>query len=68
MYIGYIQKRMGSRLCKLKEQIGKDKLQEGKTLGGHGRLTQAAINEIQNYYGLAIRRNVHSLEEMKRAV
>lgn len=66
--VGHIQKRMGTRLRKLKQSLGKNKLDDGKTLGGRGRLTHAAINEIQNYYGLAIRRNVHSLESMKAAV
>lgn len=66
--VGHIQKRMGSRLRKLKQKMGKEKLEDGKTLGGRGRLTFAAISEIQNYYGLAIRRNVHSLEAMKMAV
>uniref|UniRef100_A0A1B6KE61 Mutator-like transposase domain-containing protein n=1 Tax=Graphocephala atropunctata TaxID=36148 RepID=A0A1B6KE61_9HEMI len=59
---------MCSRLRNLKQKMGKGKLGDGKTLGGRGRLTNAAINEIQNYYGLAIRRNVHSLDSMKTAV
>lgn len=62
--VGHIQKRMGSRLRTLKTKVGKTKLADGKTFGGRGRLTWAAINEIQNYYGLAIRRNVHSLESV----
>lgn len=37
-------------------------------MGGRGRLTNAGINEIQLYYGLAIRRNVKSLPDMKNAV
>lgn len=40
---------MGSRLRELKQEMGSGKLEDGKTLG---RLTHAAINEIQNYYGL----------------
>ena len=51
---------MGSRLTKLKSKLAKTKLSDGKTIGGHGRLTDAAISEIQTYYGLAIRRNVKS--------
>lgn len=67
--IGHVQKRMGSRLRKLKTKLGKTNLSDGKPIGGRGRLTNASINEIQIYYGLAIRRNTSkSLEEMKQAV
>jgi hypothetical protein len=44
------------------------KLHDRKLVGGKGRLTHSEIDKLQNYYGLAIRRNVHSLEVMKRAV
>jgi hypothetical protein len=44
------------------------KLHDGKTLGGEGRLTQSEIGKLNNYYDLAIRRNVNSLETMKKAV
>ena len=43
-------------------------LSDGKTIGGRRRLTSAAINEIQNYYGLAIGKNVISLVTMRKAV
>lgn len=67
--VGHVQKRMGSRLRKLKTQFGKRKLSDDKTIGGRGRLTNAVINEIQIYYGLAIRRNCHKrLEDMRLAV
>lgn len=66
--IGHVQKRMGTRLRKLKKNMGNTKLSDDKTIGGKGRLTLEAINEIQLYYGLAIRRNVDSLEKMKTAV
>jgi hypothetical protein len=35
----------------------KKKLSDGKCLSGRGRLTDMEINNLQNYYGLAIRRN-----------
>lgn len=44
------------------------KLSDGKSLSGRGRLTDAAIDKLQTYYGLAIRRNVGNLEEMRKAV
>jgi hypothetical protein len=58
---------MGARLKRLvKEKLG-TKLHDGKTLGSKGRLTQSEIDKLQNYYGLAIRRNVNNLETMIRA-
>lgn len=52
--VGHVQKRMGSRLRKLKAKKSKHVLSDGKTVGGKGRLTDAVINEIQIYYGLAL--------------
>lgn len=66
--VGHIQKRMGTRLLTLKSKLAKTKLADGKTIGGRGRLTHSAIKEIQNYYGLAIRRNVNSLHQMRQAI
>lgn len=66
--VGHIQKRMGSRLRTLKTKSGKNKLLDGKTIGGRKRLSEANINLIQLYYGLAIRRNTESLEKMKAAI
>lgn len=58
--IGHIQKRVGSRLRKLKTQQ--------KGLGGRGKLTDLFIDKLQNYYGIAIRSNVNDLQGMQRAV
>ncbi|GFW38434.1 uncharacterized protein TNCV_1332871 [Trichonephila clavipes] len=58
--IGHIQKRVGSRLRKLKKNT--------KGLGGKGKLTDKFIDKLQNYYGIAIRSNVACLEEMQSAV
>lgn len=44
-------------------------LENKKTIGGRGRLTDAAINKLQLYYGLAIRRNAHKgVVAMKDAI
>jgi hypothetical protein len=51
----------------VKEKRG-TKLLDSKPLGGKGHLTQSEINKLQSYYGLVIRRNVSSLEAMKRGV
>ncbi|GFU56387.1 uncharacterized protein TNCV_2609121 [Trichonephila clavipes] len=58
--IGHIQKRVGTKLRKLKSKR--------KDLGGRGKLTDAFIDKLQNYYGIAIRDNVNSLQGMQRAV
>lgn len=66
--VGHVRKRMGTRLRTLKTVMGKKELQDGKTIGGRGRLTNVIIDEIQTYYGLAIQRNTNSLDKMKQAV
>ncbi|GFW33725.1 uncharacterized protein TNCV_4051741 [Trichonephila clavipes] len=58
--IGHVQKRVGSRLRKLKN------LQKG--LGGKGKLTDKFIDTLQNYFGIAIRSNVGNLSNMQTAV
>ncbi|GFW70342.1 uncharacterized protein TNCV_5131681 [Trichonephila clavipes] len=58
--IGYIQKRVGTRLRKSKSR--------NKGLGGKGKLTDGLINKLQNYYGIAIRSNIGNLEKMQSAV
>ena len=55
--VGHVQKQMGKHLLKLKGNT-KGKLSDGKTIGGKGRLTEAKIEQLQRYYGLAIRQNV----------
>lgn len=44
------------------------KLSEEKSISGRGCLSDAIIDKLQNYYGLAIRRNTASLEDMRKAV
>jgi len=46
--IGHVQKRVDSRLRKLK-QTTKTKLSDEKILGGKGRLTDNMINKLQYY-------------------
>lgn len=53
--IGHVQKRMGTRLLKMRAE--KDVLSDGKKLSGENRLTTAAVQKLQTFYGLAIRRN-----------
>ena len=57
--IGHVQKRVGSRLRKLKKQT--------KGLGTQG-LNDACIDRLQNYYGIAVRSNVGNLANMKKSI
>jgi hypothetical protein len=66
--VGDVQKRIGARLRILVKEKSGRKLHDSKPLGGKGRPTQSKIDKLQNYYGLAIRRNVTSLEVMTAAV
>ncbi|GBM28855.1 hypothetical protein AVEN_43574-1 [Araneus ventricosus] len=58
--IGHIQKRVGTRLRKLKNKT--------PSVRGKGKLTDKFIDKLQNYYGIAIRSNVGNLENMQRTV
>lgn len=67
--VGHVQKRMGGRLRNLRKSMKGEKLWDGKKIGGKkGRLTDSAIDTLQNYYGLAIRRNKDNLDQMKKDV
>ena len=65
--IGHIQKRMGSNLRNYKKMNNK-KLKDGLGVGGKGRLTDAFIDRLQNYYGAAIRNNIGNLKEMENSI
>lgn len=66
--IGHVQKRMGCRLRKLKKDLVGVKLSDGKGIGGAKRLTDSAIDNLQTFYGQAIRNNLDNLKNMKEAV
>ncbi|EFN82550.1 hypothetical protein EAI_05065, partial [Harpegnathos saltator] len=51
--VGHVEKRMGSRLRNIKKTA---------------KLTDALIKKLTKYYGLAIRRNAHSKENMKKEI
>lgn len=57
--VGHVQKRMGTRLRNKRKQ---------EKLGGKNRLTESIIKKLTIYYGLAIRRNIDSVQEMKKAI
>ncbi|GFT19374.1 uncharacterized protein TNCV_2533081 [Trichonephila clavipes] len=66
--VGHVQKRMGTRLRKLKLVYSKKKLSDGKTIGGKGRLTDSLIDKFAHYYGNAIRCNSTSVKEMRKTI
>lgn len=65
--VGHVQKRLGSRLRNLKNSFKNVKLSDGKPIGGKRRLTDTEIDDLQRYYGLAIRKNSTNFECMQNA-
>jgi len=57
--VSHVEKRMGNRLRNLKKTA---------KLGEKGKLTDVLIKKLTKYYGLAIRRNSHSKDDMKKAI
>ncbi|GFW25651.1 uncharacterized protein TNCV_1309121 [Trichonephila clavipes] len=66
--IGHVMKRMGKRLRRLKAQLKGQILSDGKCLSGKNRLTEHEIDNLQSYYGSAIRRNHSSVQNMRQAI
>ncbi|GFU63431.1 uncharacterized protein TNCV_44771 [Trichonephila clavipes] len=66
--VGHVEKRMGTQLRALKLKLKGKKLEDKKSLGGRNRLTDAEIDKLQRYYGLAIRNNSGNLSAMKQAI
>ena len=58
--LGHVQKKLGTHLQKLKK--------ETKGIGGKRKLTNAIIDKLQNYYGLAIRKHVGNKQAMKKTI
>ncbi|GBN54824.1 hypothetical protein AVEN_133113-1 [Araneus ventricosus] len=66
--IDHVMKRMGSRLRRVKEKMKGQVLSDDKRISGKNRLTDSQIDKIQNYYGLAIRRNLNSVHAMRQDI
>ncbi|GFU82588.1 uncharacterized protein TNCV_3952881 [Trichonephila clavipes] len=66
--IGHVMKLMGTRLRRLKAQLKGQILSDGKCLSGKNRLTEHEIDNLQSYYGSAIRRNHSSVQNMRQAI
>ena len=74
---GHYQKRVGNRLRKLKKRVkglrGQAKQKEGgmvtKTnVKARSRLTDALIDKLQNYFGIALRSSAKTVPELKKAL
>jgi len=55
--VGHVQKRLGIRLRKIRNNFKGKKLVDGKILSGRGRLTDKIMNKMKNYFGMSIRQN-----------
>ena len=66
--IGHVQKHVGSRLRTLKKNMRGQVLADGKPIGGQGRLTDQLIDDLQTYYGKAIRNHPNDLQSMAKAI
>ena len=66
--IGHVHKRMGSALRIYKNKCRGSKLPDRKTVGGRGRLNDAVVHKIQNYYGMAIRSNIGKPNDMQNTI
>ena len=66
--VGHVQKRLGTRCRSLRDSLKKQKLSDGKSISGRGRLTEKAMNTLQNCFGMAIRQNTGNLYKMKKCV
>ncbi|GFW30327.1 uncharacterized protein TNCV_3850981 [Trichonephila clavipes] len=61
-------KTNGGRLRALRNSMKFRKLSDVKGISGRGSLTDNEISKLQQYYGLAIRRNMNSMSDMFKAV
>ena len=66
--VGHVQKRLGTRLRKLRTGKKHEMLSDGKKSSRKGRLADKIINEMENYYGMSIQQNPEQLHEMKKGI
>ena len=66
--IGHVQKRMCTRCRNLRQTLKSTLLSDGKKIADRGRLTDKAINTLQNHHGMAIRQNTDNIDNMKRSI
>ena len=51
----------------MKKRLGSKKLDDGKPIGGVGRLPDRMVDLLQTYFGMAVRTNTGDLQKMARA-
>ena len=66
--VNHVAKRMGTNLRLLVKEYKGKKLEDGKSLRGKGRLTNARIDAIQNFNGRAIHDNKGNTEKMSEEI
>lgn len=69
--IGHVQKRMETRLRKLKQDnthLPDGKTVSGKALTRYSPFDASAIQKLQLFYGLAVRRNLSIEASMRKAI
>ena len=63
-----IQKRLGTTIRALWTILKGKALSDEKKISGRGRLSDKAINTMQNYYGMAIRQHTNDLFAMRKSI
>ncbi|GFT68646.1 uncharacterized protein TNCV_2759191 [Trichonephila clavipes] len=58
----------GNKITPIKSQLKGQILSYGKCLSGKNRLTEHEMDNLQSYYGSAIRRNHSSVQNMRQAI
>ena len=68
--VGHVQKRLGTALRNYTKSVKGPglKMSDGGKVDSRGRLTDNVVDEMQKYYGRAIRENIANLEEMKNGI
>ena len=66
--VGHVQKRLGTQLRTLKKSGKRDGNGKPVRFGGRGRLTDKVIDQLQIFYGGAIRGHSNDLDGMERAI
>ena len=66
--VGHVQKRMGARLREYKRKNKGKILEDGKSVGGKGKLGDKIIDKMQSFYGQTIRNNVGEIEQMRNDI
>lgn len=63
--VGHVQKRLGSRLRSLKTRLGQTHLDDGKSIGGTGRLTKRHLTNFRFTMGMLSETTLMTFERCK---